>query len=98
MTDKLTPEDRHIEAAIRAAGLIGHWESESVKILVGLGPYSTNAETARSIMAHAEMLAMVESALSAIEWEAGRENGNLLHFKRCVMVQLRAALSHLKDK
>lgn len=95
MTDKITPEDRHIEAAIKAADLwTSGWTAHQVR---ELSKCPRPPAYATSVMAHAETLAMVECALNAIEWEAARENGNILHFKRCVLVQLRAALSNLKD-
>ena len=99
MTDKITPEDRHIEAAIRAANdawTLPDWSAPAVH--EHLYDRDVRGTIGRSIMAHAETLAMVERALNAIEWEAARENGNILHFKRCVLVQLRAALSNPKDK
>jgi hypothetical protein len=68
-----------------------------VRLWAYCSPPSVVAETARSILAHAETLARVEAALDAIDWEASRENGNLIHFKRCVHVQLSAAIQP-KDK
>lgn len=49
MTDKITPEDRHIEAAIQAADAV--WEPSVIRV-------SQAGVASRSIMAHAAIDAM----------------------------------------
>ena len=62
MTDKITTEDRHIEAAIREAGAIHlGWTPEAVRKEAEIG-----AILARSFMAHAETMAMVEKIYKSL--------------------------------
>lgn len=82
MTDKITPEDRHIEAAIQAADAV--WEPSAIRA-------SQVGVASRSIMAHAETLAMVERALNAPMIDHSQE-------RKGVYDILRSILSNLKDK
>lgn len=55
-------EDRHIEAAIEAAGLRSVWNVTDVKLWSEFNALTVSVQTARSILAHAEALARVEAA------------------------------------
>lgn len=50
---------------------------------------------ARAEAAEAEVERLRE-ALGVIKWEAGRENGNWVHLKRCIHIQASQALGETK--
>lgn len=88
MTDKIMPEDRHIEAAIRAADLwTSGWTAHQVR---ELSKCPRPPAYATSVMAHAKTLAILEAEKAA--W------ANAIKDSLEMQDVFRAALSSLKDK